>query len=502
MTRCAASIRQVTRDGARRHAAAGSRRAASPVLLCGMLRAAQSRAPTTARPSTRSFRELAAGPRRRLLSVLSRRRRRRARASTSPTACIRRRPGVGVIVERILPKVEGLIARMRNAEAGRNWLGAARARPHILHGPIVAGRCSSCPGCSPPSKSPPRSAQSLSMLRGGLPGARWIDPENYHLTLRFIGDIDDVMAREIAYMLGDVRRTDVRVCGSTACRPSAAASRARWWRRVAAAPRSDRAAGRARTPDAADRPRRRRGANTPRMSRWRGCASSSSRDVADYLSVRGRFARRRSACRASCSSRRAPRSAAAPMWSKRTIRSPRWRREAWGAGSGCAIIVPIFPPTPISSLTVALPPPEVLRKPPTDRRRSRACASSSAWAKPWPSAMNSRSRDSGVGTRVLHLADDAAEIELQLGVELVRELLHALVLRQTAHVQKVNAAVARDDRVRSSNAEPTPWLCHGFSMLNAASASPARTGAARRRRAGRRRRKSRGRPCRRRAVAT
>ena len=30
------------------------------------------------------------------------------------------------------------------------------------------------------------------MLRGGLPGARWIDPENYHVTLRFIGDVDDV----------------------------------------------------------------------------------------------------------------------------------------------------------------------------------------------------------------------------------------------------------------------------------------------------------------------
>jgi 2'-5' RNA ligase len=33
--------------------------------------------------------------------------------------------------------------------------------------------------------------QTLSLLRGGLPGARWIDPENYHITLRFIGDIDD-----------------------------------------------------------------------------------------------------------------------------------------------------------------------------------------------------------------------------------------------------------------------------------------------------------------------
>jgi RNA 2',3'-cyclic 3'-phosphodiesterase len=50
-------------------------------------------------------------------------------------------------------------------------------------------------------------AQSLSMMRGGLPGARWIDPENYHLTLRFIGDINDALARDIAGLLGRVRRS-------------------------------------------------------------------------------------------------------------------------------------------------------------------------------------------------------------------------------------------------------------------------------------------------------
>jgi 2'-5' RNA ligase len=49
-------------------------------------------------------------------------------------------------------------------------------------------------------------AQSLGIMRGGLPGARWIDPENYHLTLRFIGDIDDALAGEIAVMLGRVQR--------------------------------------------------------------------------------------------------------------------------------------------------------------------------------------------------------------------------------------------------------------------------------------------------------
>src|ERR1700683_5771183 len=49
-------------------------------------------------------------------------------------------------------------------------------------------------------------AQSLAMMRGGLPGARWIDPENYHLTLRFIGDIDDALAHDVAGLLGRVRR--------------------------------------------------------------------------------------------------------------------------------------------------------------------------------------------------------------------------------------------------------------------------------------------------------
>ena len=50
--------------------------------------------------------------------------------------------------------------------------------------------------------------RSLAMMRGGIPGARWIDPENYHLTLRFIGDVDDEIAREIAWLLGKVRRKD------------------------------------------------------------------------------------------------------------------------------------------------------------------------------------------------------------------------------------------------------------------------------------------------------
>ena len=43
---------------------------------------------------------------------------------------------------------------------------------------------------------------SLTQLRGGLPGARWVEPGDFHITLRFIGDVDDRVAMEIAQILG------------------------------------------------------------------------------------------------------------------------------------------------------------------------------------------------------------------------------------------------------------------------------------------------------------
>jgi 2'-5' RNA ligase len=52
---------------------------------------------------------------------------------------------------------------------------------------------------------------SLSMLRGGLPGARWIDPENYHITLRFIGDVDERTADAVDEMLAEVRREPITI---------------------------------------------------------------------------------------------------------------------------------------------------------------------------------------------------------------------------------------------------------------------------------------------------
>ena len=52
---------------------------------------------------------------------------------------------------------------------------------------------------------------ALALSRGGLPGARWIDPEDYHITLRFIGDIHARLADEVAAALDEVRRARVAV---------------------------------------------------------------------------------------------------------------------------------------------------------------------------------------------------------------------------------------------------------------------------------------------------
>jgi 2'-5' RNA ligase len=65
---------------------------------------------------------------------------------------------------------------------------------------------------------PPDIADRLAMLRGGLPNARWIDRDNYHLTLRFIGDVDRRVAEDVAESLDRVRRPDfsLRLTGVSA----------------------------------------------------------------------------------------------------------------------------------------------------------------------------------------------------------------------------------------------------------------------------------------------
>ncbi|MEI7805934.1 MAG: RNA 2',3'-cyclic phosphodiesterase [Hyphomicrobiales bacterium] len=134
---------------------------------------------------------------------------------------------------------------------------------------------------------PPQIGQTLALLRGGLPGARWIDPENYHLTLRFIGDVDDIVAREVAFILGQVKRKPFElrfegltsfggrrpraVVGSVAPSPpliEAQAEQERLMQRIGLEPE-----GRKYTPHVT-------------LARLR---DTSSREVADYLSARAMF---------------------------------------------------------------------------------------------------------------------------------------------------------------------------------------------------------------------
>jgi 2'-5' RNA ligase len=49
---------------------------------------------------------------------------------------------------------------------------------------------------------------ALSFKRGGLSGARWIDAENYHITLCFIGDVDNQTANEVSYELDRLTNSD------------------------------------------------------------------------------------------------------------------------------------------------------------------------------------------------------------------------------------------------------------------------------------------------------
>ena len=134
---------------------------------------------------------------------------------------------------------------------------------------------------------PAEIGHTLSGLRGGLPGARWIDPENYHVTLRFIGDIDGVSANEIASMLFRINRKpfEVKVQGLSSFggkKPRAVVASVEPSRPLIELQAE------------LERLMQRLGLNpegrkfTPHVTLAR-LHDASSQDVADYLSVRGYF---------------------------------------------------------------------------------------------------------------------------------------------------------------------------------------------------------------------
>jgi 2'-5' RNA ligase len=52
---------------------------------------------------------------------------------------------------------------------------------------------------------PPELKLRLSLLCSGVPGAKWVDPGNFHLTLRFIGEIGEDVAADIDDTLSRLR---------------------------------------------------------------------------------------------------------------------------------------------------------------------------------------------------------------------------------------------------------------------------------------------------------
>ncbi len=52
---------------------------------------------------------------------------------------------------------------------------------------------------------PPELKLRLSLLCTGVPGAKWVDPGNLHLTLRFIGEITEDLAADVHEALGGIK---------------------------------------------------------------------------------------------------------------------------------------------------------------------------------------------------------------------------------------------------------------------------------------------------------
>lgn len=53
--------------------------------------------------------------------------------------------------------------------------------------------------------------QHLNIISHGIPGARWVASENLHITLRFIGEVDEDVAEDLAQALSRVSATPFEI---------------------------------------------------------------------------------------------------------------------------------------------------------------------------------------------------------------------------------------------------------------------------------------------------
>jgi 2'-5' RNA ligase len=136
---------------------------------------------------------------------------------------------------------------------------------------------------------PAHIGQELSTYRGGLPGARWVDPQNYHITLRFIGDVDHAMARDVFSILGEGRRrgpftvTLDQLASFGGERPRAVFARA-----VPTSDLNDLQAEQERLIRRVGLPPEKR-KFTPHVTLAQLRRDASPLDVADYIAMRGQF---------------------------------------------------------------------------------------------------------------------------------------------------------------------------------------------------------------------
>jgi RNA 2',3'-cyclic 3'-phosphodiesterase len=63
---------------------------------------------------------------------------------------------------------------------------------------------------------PPELKLRLSLLATGMPGAKWVDPGNLHLTLRFIGEVGEDLATDVDAALARLkaRRFTLQLAGT------------------------------------------------------------------------------------------------------------------------------------------------------------------------------------------------------------------------------------------------------------------------------------------------
>ena len=131
---------------------------------------------------------------------------------------------------------------------------------------------------------PPEIAAQLAFFRGGLLGARWIEPQDYHVTLRFFGDIDARTARGDVATISPRRSMfpAARRCGSNFDEIGVFGGRQprALYARVKPDPLLTRLQARPRGHRPAQRPGARKPANSRPMSLWRGCAASSRKPSA------------------------------------------------------------------------------------------------------------------------------------------------------------------------------------------------------------------------------